>query len=539
MTRIDDPVMDRLRAADPLPLDDLARLMREGAAPDLSPPAAGPARRRRVLWGAATAAAVAGVAGVLVVSLPRGEERPAVPGHIGILDRPATEADRLPEWVRGEQMILEEGVDRDGARLAKDAGDHRYYIAPAAGGARICLIDIPVPAPVLPAPSLGFSGGPGRSVGGIQCTGTAVFERRFMIVMTEFGAGGRDAELVGIVPDGHDTAEMAGTRTEVRNNLFVLRPSRLGDAVRVSGGDGERTAYHGFSVRPFTSRIPRDIDLTVSVFRRGPTLADRLPAVLREALDRARRTPGGPDPQPGTARRVAQAGKTTYWLIMDRFERRRPRALLATVTGTGAVVRPIVLPTRAEPFRAAASTVVREPYGPTRITLRTVVPDGFNVAVVGGRTVPIRNNFLLAQDVPVYGQYRVELRGPAGRMLQTSSVGPEGFRSHFPTNQVPHRLDTYVRARAAVSGLRPPYAATIVAGRSEDLARVLGPWAAIGTSDVRRTVPVVTVRSGRVALVLLVESAAAPGAIFRERRYRTDRLPDLGALGRVRPLELP
>ncbi|MCC6832677.1 MAG: hypothetical protein IT200_15150, partial [Thermoleophilia bacterium] len=56
MTVTRDPVMERLHAADPLPLDDLDRLLRETSPPDPSAAPAGrraPSRGRRVLWGTA------------------------------------------------------------------------------------------------------------------------------------------------------------------------------------------------------------------------------------------------------------------------------------------------------------------------------------------------------------------------------------------------------------------------------------------------------------------------------------------------------
>lgn len=541
MTRTDDPVVERLRAADPLPLDDLDRLLRQMAMPDppTSPAGRGaPARRgRRVLWGAVTAAAVTAVAGVLVVSLPRGEERAAIPGHIGILDRPATDADRLPEWVRGEWMTLEQGIDRDGARLAASTATHRYYIAPAAGG-RVCLVDVPTKPPPLPRASGGYGGGPGASVGGIQCADDDVFARRFMIVVVGYRVAARDLELVGVVPDGYDRATMGATTAQVHDNLFILRPPRLGPAVRITGPAGVRIAYHQFSVGPFIRRIPKGLDTSISVFQRAASADDVPPPALEAALAAARVRPAGMDPEPGTERRVATGGRTTYWLIRDRFTGRGRRALLAMVRGRGVVLRPIALPTAAVPFRADPSTSEREPYGLTKITMRTVVPDGFTSAVVAGRTFPVRNNFLLVRGFPTGGQYRVELRGPAGRILMSTAPGPNEFRLNIPTNDVPYRSEALVVTRAGQAGLTGRLTATIVAGLRGDVAGLLGSWARTTPNPYQRTVPVVVVRGANGALALVIESASGSNPVFLERRYRADQVPDLSVLGRVRPLKL-
>ncbi|MFN8123359.1 MAG: hypothetical protein U0237_13105 [Thermoleophilia bacterium] len=516
--------------------------MREGAMPDLPASPAGrgapPRRGRRVLWGAATAAAVAGAAGVLIVSMPRGADRAVIPGHIGILDRPATESDRLPEWAYGDQMLLEQGIQRDATRLAGSTATRRYYIAPAVGG-RVCLVDVPAKAPPMPTATEGFGGGPGLRTGGIQCADTHVFDRRFMIVMVGYGPGGRQLELAGVVPDGYDRATTGTTSVEVRDNLFVMRPAKLTeDGVRLTGPNGERTAYHGFLLGPDEARIPRGLDPTVSVFDRAPEAVDTPPPALRAALDAARSRPGGPDPVPGTERRVAVAGRTSYWLTRDRYRGLTSRALLAMVSGSGVTLRPIVLPTPAQPFRAWPSTAVREPFGPTRITLRTIVPDGFTTAVIGDRSFPVRNNFLLVRNLAVTGTYRVELRGPAGTVVQSSGLGSNEFRIHIPTNSVSSRERSLATLRAVRAGLRRPFSATIVAGLRADIPDVLGRWATTGSTGRSLTIPVVVVRNGNDALVVVIDSAVEPGAVYRERRYRADQVPDLSVLGRVRPLRL-
>lgn len=549
MTRTDDVVTERLRAADPLPLDDLDRLLRETAPPDVSAFPAAPRRRgRRVLWGAATAAAVAGVAGVLVLSLPRGEERAAIPGHIGILDRPATDADRLPDWVYGERALLELNLDRDAARLAVVAATRRYYVVPANGGVQVCLVDIPSVAPPLPQQGSGSILGPGTSTGGIQCAATQVFAQRFLPAVIALRRDGETSVLAGIVPDGFDRASMAGVAVDIRDNVFVLRTPRLDDGVRVTGPSGTRTAYHGYSLTLPAGRIPTGLDPTASVFSRPATPADTPPRVLRAALDAARSRQGGPDPEPATERRVAVAGRTSYWLIRDRFKRRGPRALLAMVARGGVVLRPLALPTRATPVRAFPSTVVWEPYGPSRITLRSMVPDGFTSAVVGGRTFPIRDNFLLVRGLPVTGSYTVELRGPAGRVTVGAQPGRLPSRYIIPTNDVPYRAETFVTARARRAGLTGRLTATIVAGTRGDITRLLGTWAALdgtgrGPSPAPapygiRTTAVITVRSDARALVIVLDSAQPSSEVFRQREYRADQVPDMSVLGRVRPLKL-
>ncbi len=543
MSWTDDMLVERLRDADPLPHDELDRLLRETSVDEMLsrvPPRRPERTSRRVLWGAATAAGVAAVAGVLVVSLPRGEEASIIPGNIGILDRPATDADGLPEWVRGERAVLELGLERDGSRLARETATRRYYIVPADGGRQVCLVDVPLKPPALPKGQAGFGGGPGLSDGGIQCAETAVFERRFMLVLTGYAAGGRNVELVAVVPDGYDRAVTGDAVADVSNNLAVLRPSTLEGMVRVSGLSGERVAHHGFSVGPGPTSppVPADLDVTVSVFSRPAARGENPPAVLSAALEAARRRPGGPDPEPGTERRVAVAGRTSYWLVRDRFTRRGPRALLAMVTAGGVTLRPIALPTRAQPFRAFPSTLVREPYGLSRITLRTIVPDGFTSATIGDRTFPVRNNFLLIRGFPVDGRYVVDLRGPAGRVVQPAVVGGNESRYIIPTNYVPYRTERVVLSRARTAGLRGTLGATIVAGRPGDVAGLLGPWASTATPSRERTVPVVTVRSGDNALVLVIESALGPDSAVKQRRYRVGELPDLSDLGRVRPLDL-
>jgi len=546
VSRIDELLTERLRDADPLPHDELDRLLREGSVEELlsREPARGPARRsRRILWAVVSTACVAAVAGVLVMSLPAGRHVPA-PANVGILGRPATDADRLPDWVREDQRVLEMRLDRDDARLARSTDTRRYYVVPADGGRQVCLVDIPVKEPPLPAARSGFTG-PGLSNGGVQCAGTGVFTRRFMVVLTGYARSTRQIEVVAVAPDGFDRASSGDAVAEVRDNLAILRPSRLERTVRIAGPEGDRIAYQNSPWFPGPgppsgppTLDPSDLDPTVSVFNRPAGAADVPPRALKKALDAARRRPGGPDPEPGTERRVATTGRTSYWLVRDRFTGGGRRALLGLVAPWGATLRPISLPTRAEPLTTLATTAAFEPYGLARITLRTVVPDGFTTAIIGGRTFPVRNNFLLVRAVSVEVNYSVDLRGPAGRVVGSASLGGSETRFGIPSNEVVYGTEEVVSERARGAGLREPYAATIVAGLREDVVRVLGPWAETRAAPSSRTVQVVTVRSGDDALVLVTGSAAGSDLSVKQRRYRVGEVPDLSDLGRVRPLDL-
>lgn len=539
MTRTDDMLIERLRVADPLPHDELDRLLREGSVEDLlaRAPVRRPERRsRRVLWGAATAAGVAAVAGVLVVSLPKGRDAP-VAGHLSILDEPQEADDRIPAWALGDESTLPFGIDAASSRLAFTRNGRRYYVARASmlwsGPPQICLLDMPTTVPPLPRAAR-YSVPPARG-GSVTCVVASVMSQRFLVSLR----GGDGRAVAGVVPDGYDRVAAGSETVVVTSNVFVFDDRVAADPLTATGPAGRREAYLGIAAPPEPDVTPRGLSPVVSVFRRPAVTEDALPPRTATALEARHRRglshTGAFVPVVGSARYAGGGPGRRRWVLRDA--RRRDALVIASVGRDGRLLELAWgrLPTRAEPLPTATSGETREPFGPRFVSITAVVPDGFDTAVYAGRTFTLRANLLSIGPLQQPTSASLELLGQAGTLRRTvSSAFPSPTGVRIPTNDIPLGAANLLRSEAAANGVDRPDRATIVATYGALLPRVWrSPRPALQPTQ---TLVILTASQGRRTVWVLADRIRAKTPIAV--RVFDSRPPDLTPLGRVRPLDL-
>ena len=553
MSRTDDLLIERLREADPLPHDQLDLLLRESSVDELLsrvPPRRPERRSRRVLWGAATAAGVAAVAGVLVVSLPRGEEAGIIPGNIGILDRPATDADRLPEWVTDDMAVVEAAVDPASARLARTVNGRRYYVANGRGrGAGavplVCLIEAPEVEPPLPSPIAPNGSSTVRAPGGgaVLCAGASALTRRFIAAPVTSRpsiaapvASPPSIDIVGIVPDGYERVRIQDRSVPVEGNVFVVDGAEGADPLIATGPAGERRAYAGVATSPPSSLTPPRFVPRVSVLQRPARRGDAAPPPVARAAARAARRPTGVAPVVTSARYAGEHAGRRHWVMADA---RRPGTLtVATLARSGSVsFRNLGLPNRRDPLGLSLQSGRTEAYGPLRVSLQVVVPDGFTTATIAGRRYPVTGNLLALHGVSSDARVTIELTGPAGALRRSMpfSVGNSEVIA-IPTNRVPEGAADLIRYVGRQQGLGTLRSANVTVGTAAQVRAATGlvtppasdgwVWVITGTDGTRTAIAAALTQTGRRQGLFLVNSTSAA------------RPPDLSALTRVRPVSL-
>jgi len=390
-----DELIQAVRGADPA---------RGARIPQTADPAAiraaNPRRRTaRPLAVAAACAAVIGGAVFVVATLPKGDEEPPPPvaaTTIGILDRAAGPADRLPGWVTDSRQLRADPRLARTARLAGVFGNRRVWVARGTDD-RVCTIDVLIGAPA----------GAGDR-GAVSC-GSARALDTSLIVSPLRARAAKPWDLMGVAPDGFDTARSGSVRGEVRNNVYVLRGVRVWDPVVATGSAGARRAWTGITAPGPQPRGPNP-RLRVSLLERPPVPDTRLPARIRRAV---RDEPGR------RAWRATPVGSTQPIWILTTLRPTRPGRHGVTISG--GTVGGFIWPTRQRP--ASMATVMRAAADGTLddITLSGIAGDGYDTLTVGDRSVPIRDNVFEMRGLRGPEPLRGVFSGPAGEWTTTTS----------------------------------------------------------------------------------------------------------------------
>lgn len=384
-------------------------------------------RRRRVrgLAGAFVAAAVA--AGGFVLLLPHGTPQataPAPSGHVQVLERPQTAADRLPAWVLADPGVSQYALKVATSRVGRDIDGDRYVVVRAGRPwpDSLCLVVVPAVAPT-PATAPGSASFAWGVNGLVYCTDARIMQTRFLAFAVSSGGA---VDVVGVVPDEVTQVTAGGVSTAVVGNVFRLHGVGPPDPVVARGVGGERRAYVGLS-GVGEDVIPTGLSPRISVFTRRRTAADGLPprvaqAVARDRARSGRRTsPWARMPVAATSRYAGEYSRNRYWLMRD--ERHADRILFAYLTPGGRVsFGQVSMPTRATPVPASSGAGGIDLGGPSTVGFATLIPDGFTSVAVNGRRFPITANF--ARVSGIRGpEYTAVFTGPAGRLVMRETIG--------------------------------------------------------------------------------------------------------------------
>lgn len=173
--------------------------------------------KRTVRLVGASAAVLVAVAVAVVSAAVGGSPTPRAPsGTIALLDRARSENDRLPAALL-RLPVAEYFGDPLGARFATSDGLRRFFLVPGKGQS-LCLVYASGTGSDL------VSAGTCSPLAGLLGSG---------IYFSEVLAPGQ-VSVALVVPDGYQTAEMAGRSARVDNNVAVLPPGPTGP-VRLNG----------------------------------------------------------------------------------------------------------------------------------------------------------------------------------------------------------------------------------------------------------------------------------------------------------------
>lgn len=500
-----------------------------------------PPRRWHRRAGVAAAIAVA-VAGGITVQQRAGDDPVTPDGEVGLLSRPAADADRLPDWVARDEALLVEGIDVSSSRLARRDDGRRWYLTnarrPGPGGGlfqRLCLISVPDAEPPLPPPTafLGSGGITSRATAAYGCAQPDALRRQFLAFRTSRIA---PSDVAGVVPDGYDRVSAGSAAVEVKGNVFVIPAAAAsGDPLTATGRGTPREAYAGLGAADREpDGTPPGLDVRLAVLDRPQRPSDRLPAEVAVVLAATSAPGAAPHLVPGSERALGTGPRgIRYWLARDR---RDGRGLVLVEAGPRGLVnsQQVPRPSRRDPVNGVVVSTRPDPFGPAQMQGWLVVPDGFTTATVAGRPAPLAGNALVFRETLGTGQAVVELRGPAGTLRRTvgDPTGPARAMLPLPTNHVPLAAVPELR-RAAGPRFRTFRTAVIAAGRAGAVEAVTGRV----VPSASRLVWLV-MATGPGSTTVLVADSRDRDAFDVLDRFTVPRPLDLSTLTRARPLDL-
>lgn len=143
---------------------------------------------------------------------------------ISLLDRPATQADRLPESVTSSPLV-DSFPDPSAARLAFDSDGRQIYVVPGAGDS-LCRVVVT---------GTGLSQ---RVVTGCPSRELVLEDPPVLTYQEDEGAA---VLAVAVVPDGYDSATTTEGTSPIKNNVVsaVLKPGT--SSIDITGPAGEKT----------------------------------------------------------------------------------------------------------------------------------------------------------------------------------------------------------------------------------------------------------------------------------------------------------
>lgn len=499
--------------------------------------------------------AVKAAAGALAVlgALAWAAPAPATtyPTLLEVLLRAPTPADRLPDWVSGDLVVQQQGINPTSVRLALRSRGRSFFVAlgqpPGVYGrpsrtspSVACLIDVPDREPPLTDYRSGFAGGPSERTGGINCQDARILRDYTVGALLSRSERGGFA-VAGLAPFGFDSVRQGARRGVVRNSVFLLRGARASKPVVLTGPAGRRVQPLGLIPSMAAPRGPR---VKIGLLRRARRSGDALPPRIRRQLaGTLRRGSGSVRPLLARARSTAADG-LRFWLIPDADSRRLTLVTRGrdTAGSTGSLAggdwprasRPFSFGSGCRPSR-------RSPFGPRTCDIAGVVADGYTRVGAGGRSAPIRENVFVLRGIEVYGEVAVVFSGPAGRRNAAIYAGGDQSRSQLPSNFVPEGVVELARMTARAQGDPTPEGAQVLASTLARLRPALGNPPALAAGP-DRTVTVVVLRgsfgSGATALAVVAGESRRYGRPEALVVIPSAEPPDLAPLGRLRPLPL-
>jgi hypothetical protein len=245
----------------------------------------------------------------------------------------------------------------------------------------------------------------------------------------EPGSGLR-GDVVGLAPDGLDTARVAGREAQVVSNAFVLRDVPLSEPIRVTGPGGEVSVEPSYPAQPAGPRriVPPGV-ATLSVFERPARAEDRLPEPLVRlfAIRRQREETGNYAagqrlrPRIEDARFAREVRGRRYWLVPD--ENPDVITIVSQYRGGNRTLANSSRPRDRAPVWSMQGGQ-RGPFDAGTFTLRAIVPDGYSVVRVNGKAARVESNFVVVEGIRGEAAH-IEATGDGGRFEQ--NVGANRF----------------------------------------------------------------------------------------------------------------